>query len=504
MVSSFVRAGLIAAFLGALLATAGCAGGSAPPLPTSPFAPSVHNRSGTGTSPIAHVILIIQENRSFDNLFDCFKGTACVKRGKERVKQGSQYVDQWVPITEHKLVPAKLNNDIGHCYFSFSTAWDQGAMDGFDLEPKGACPRGWGGGSYHVTGTFPYQYISHKEIAPYWDMAKEYVLADAMFQTQGSSSFTAHQDLIRGGTAIGGPYGSSASLIDTPTGGTWGCDAMGSKESTNLITTSLKWEEDAGPFPCTTDFPGSGASYTTLRDLLDAQGISWKYYSPCYFGSNAPKCANNKCNSCAGSQLNAFDVIAPVRNGPEWSTNVSMPSANILDDVNKNRLPAVSWVVPDQNNSDHPGDAVDHGPQWVASIVNAVGKSAYWNSSAIVVVWDDWGGMYDHVAPPTVSGSGSGRDDQGGLGFRVPMIVISPYVPQAVVSHTQYEFGSIIKYVEENWNLGTLNTTDQRANTIGDVFNYKQQPRPFTPIPSSLSADYFEHQRPSDFPADSE
>jgi len=161
-------------------------------------------------------------------------------------------------------------------------------------------------------------------------------------------------------------------------------------------------------------------------------------------------------------------------------------------------------VVPDQNNSDHPGDAVDHGPQWVASIVNAVGKSAYWNSSAIVVVWDDWGGMYDHVAPPAVSGSGSGRDDQGGLGFRVPMIVISPYVPQAVVSHTQYEFGSIIKYVEENWNLGTLNTTDQRANTIGDVFNYEQQPRPFTPIPSSLSADYFEHQRPSDFPADSE
>jgi phospholipase C len=210
------------------------------------------------------------------------------------------------------------------------------------------------------------------------------------------------------------------------------------------------------------------------------------------------------CGQCAGSQLNAFDVIAAVRNGPEWSTNVSMPSSNVLDDIKNNQLPAVSWVVPDQNNSDHPGDTVDHGPQWVASIVNAVGESPYWKTSAIVVVWDDWGGMYDHVAPPALGTGSSGRDDQGGLGFRVPMIVISPYVPQGAVSHTQYEFGSIVKYIEQNWNLGTLHTTDQRATSIGDVFNYNQPPRSFTPIPSILSGDFFERQRPSDLPADNE
>ncbi|HEY1884063.1 MAG TPA: alkaline phosphatase family protein [Candidatus Cybelea sp.] len=504
--STSFRAGVLTSFIAGLIAIAGCSNGAAPPLPAGTSATALHHRSATGSSPIQHVVLIIQENRSFDNFFDCFKGTACVKRGMERVKQDGKYVDKPVTLAERKLVPPKgTNHDIGHCYYAFSQAWDQGSMDGFNQEPLDFCPRSWGGGTGGPpANTFPYQYVNHQEIAPYWDMAKQYALADAMFQTQGSSSFTAHQDLIRGGTAIGGAYGSSASLIDTPTGTTWGCDAPDPKERTNLITTALKWEENAGPFPCTSAFPGSGANYTTLRDLLDAHDISWKYYSPCYPQSNTPKCAGNKCTQCDGAQLNAFDVIAPVRNGPEWGTNVSMPSQTILNDVKKNRLPAVSWVIPDQNNSDHPGDTVDDGPEWVASIVNAVGKSPYWSSSAIVVVWDDWGGMYDHVAPPALSKSGSGRDDQGGLGFRVPMIVISPYVPQGIVSHTQYEFGSIIKYVEANWNLGSLNTTDQRANSIGDIFNYKQQPRSFIPIRSRLSADFFERQRPSDLPADNE
>jgi phospholipase C len=112
--------------------------------------------------------------------------------------------------------------------------------------------------------------------------------------------------------------------------------------------------------------------------------------------------------------------------------------------------------------------------------------------------------MYDHVKPPAVVTTGTGRDDQGGLGFRVPMIVISPYVPEGVVSHTQYEFGSIVKYVEGNWGLPSLGTTDQRATSIVNVFNYSQNPRSFTPIKSGLSAEYFEHETPSLFPADDE
>ena len=102
-----------------------------------------------------------------------------------------------------------------------------------------------------------------------------------------------------------------------------------------------------------------------------------------------------------GRLMSAFDAIKAVRYGPEWSDgHVSAPQTNILRDVAKNRLPGVSWVVPDQPDSDHPGESVDDGPPWVATIVNAIGESAYWKSTAIIIVWDDWGGLYDNLEPP--------------------------------------------------------------------------------------------------------
>ena len=107
---------------------------------------------------------------------------------------------------------------------------------------------------------------------------------------------------------------------------------------------------------------------------------------------------------------------------------------------------------PEDDADDHPDEKVDDGPAWVASVVNAIGKSAYWKSSVVVVIWDDWGGFYDNAVPQQFD------DAQGGLGFRVPMMVISPYAiagggKGGSIAHTQYEFGSILKYIEQNWNL---------------------------------------------------
>ena len=139
----------------------------------------------------------------------------------------------------------------------------------------------------------------------------------------------------------------------------------------------------------------------------------------------------------------------------------------------------------------------------MASVVNAVGKSQYWNSCAIIVVWDDWGGFYDHKKPPFF-------DNWGGLGFRVPMLIVSPYARMTsssqpgYISHTQYEFGSILKFIENVFNLGRLGTTDTRANSIGDSFDFSQPPRTFIAIPSSRDRTYFEHQKPSYQPVDSE
>jgi phospholipase C len=310
-----------------------------------------------------------------------------------------------------------------------------------------------------------------------------------MFQTQGSGSFTAHQDLIRGGTTI--DKAQTVALIDFPSRLPWGCDAPeGTK--TSLIAPNESGhphvEYHQGPFPCTSDFPGS-AGYTTMRDLLDDAGVTWKYYSP----PTTPG---------TGDFWNAFDMVAAVRYGPEWHTNVTRDEKDILGDVTTAALPAMSWVIPDAHNSDHPGSG-DTGPSWVATVVNAIGESRYWKTTAIIVVWDDWGGFYDHVRPPF-------RDQWGGLGFRVPMLVISPYARETAsgkhgyISHTQYEFGSILKFIEQNWKLGSLGTTDLRATSILKCFNFTQHPRHFRRIPAKYSRTYFEHQPPSYEPVDTE
>jgi phospholipase C len=460
----------------------GACGGATPSLPG---AMSFGKHHGSGSTPIQHVVMIVQENRSFDNLFATFPGANGAKRGKEKVKKNGKWITKSVTLKAGNLV---LPSDITHCHAAFELAFDGGKMDGFNLERKGPCGRGGTIGNSKPAKLYPYQYVQPTQIQPYWDIAQQWVLADAMFQTQGSGSFTAHQDLIRGGTLID----STESLIDNPSGMPWGCDSSKTSD-TNLLTIYGQYEGDAGPFPCSNKFPNySSNGYQTLRDLLDAHGVSWKYYTPCFMATtDCP--GSKKCSDCAGGLLNAFDAIAPVRYGPEWDAAVSMPETNIFTDIQNGTLPNVSWVIPEDANSDHPGDgSVDDGPSWVASVVNAIGQSQYWNSSVIIVLWDDWGGFYDNASPAFL------QDNFGGLGFRVPCMIVSPYAiagsgsQSGYISHTQYEFGSILKYIEQNWNLGSLNTTDKRATSIADVLDYGQSPRQFTSIPSQHDAKYFQ------------
>lgn len=466
------------------LSSSACGGGGTSPVPGM----GAFGRHGTSGSPIKHVILIVQENRSFNDLFATFPKAAGATKGKERVKQGSKYVDKTVKITPTTLL---MKHDIAHCYSSFEAAYDNGKMDGFNQESRDTC-----GSAVHAA-LIPYHYVQKSDIQPYWDMAEQWELADHMFQTQGSGSFTAHQDLIRGGTCIQSCASSSGieSLVDNPTYWPWGCDAA---KTVWAHVIDGGGHISQGPFPCSNDFPNYGSGgYETLADRLDGAGVQWKYYTPCFSTDPnvQPGCSpSDHCTgmkpSCDGSLLNAFDVIYPVRNGPEWGTNVSWPETNIFSDINDGKLPSVSWVIPEDDSNDHPGETVDNGPEWVASVVNAIGGSSYWSSSAIVVLWDDWGGLYDGVKPPF-------QDDMGGLGFRVPAIVISPYAIAGQSSqggrvvHTAYEFGSVIRYIEENWGLQSLGTTDARATSISNMFDYGQSPRAFTAIPSKHAAQYF-------------
>jgi phospholipase C len=420
---------------------------------------SAQNGRDESTAPIRHIVLLVQENRTFNNLFATFPGAVGTTTGKMRTGSGPDAKTEPIALKKANLYDTLT---LRHTYPAVRTAYRDGHMDAFNLikyESNGA-----------PEGAAPYQYVNPDQLAPYWEMASQYALADEMFQTQGSGSFTAHQDLIRGGTEL------------DPTKLPWGCIAPPGTV-TSLITTSLHYEAGQGPFPC--------FSYATLQGLLDAKSVSWTYYTPGW-------------DHGAGAYWNAFLAISSVyKDHAEWRAHISKPETNIFADISNDALPAMSWVIPDGANSDHPGYHSDTGPSWVASVVNAIGESSYWNSTAIVIVWDDWGGFYDPVRPPP-------QDDQGGPGFRVPMIVISPYVKigkgsgGGYISNTVYEFGSIVRFVEDTFGLGRLGTTDVRCKSIGEIFDFTQTPRSFQKIPSSYSRSYFLHRPPSGLPVDTE
>jgi phospholipase C len=450
---------LLACLLASTIALAGCSGSSG-----SNMLGGQGRGGGPGPSPppsrfIKHVVVMVQENRSFDNFFATFPGADGARSGVMQTSHGD--------IRVHLEEASFSSDELGHDHVSFQRELDGGKMDGFGL-----VARKLPGGTRVPAGTYAYRVVAPQYIAPYWTIAHQYVLGDHMFMTQGSSSFTAHQDLIAGGTPIGR---NGDNVIDFPTPPFWGCDAPPGTV-TSLITSNGSYLFDRGPFPCFT--------YPTLRDLLDARRVSWRYFT----------------NTSSSSVWNAFDAVAAVRQGPEWSTNVVRPPTAIFNAIAGRKLPAVSWVIPNAGESDHPGFDYGHGPAWIASVVNAIGESPYWSSTVVIVVWDDWGGEYDHAAPPQLDGQG--------LGMRVPMLLVSAYAREAVagrpgyISHTQYEFGSIVKFIEDIWSLGQLGTTDYRANSLIDCFDFSQAPRPFTRIPSTYSKSYFEREPPSRLPVD--
>jgi phospholipase C len=188
--------------------------------------------------------------------------------------------------------------------------------------------------------------------------------------------------------------------------------------------------------------------------------------------------------------------------------NIVSPDTTVLKDIKSGNLAQVSWVTPSGQNSDHPGpQSGDKGPSWVASIVNAVGESKYWNSTAVIVMWDEWGGWYDEVIPKQYADPQTKAYE--GLGFRVPLIVISPYAKAGYISHQQHEIASTLKFIEETFDLPTIGKctpkadsfADCRADGFDDMFDYTQQPIPFVPISSKYEAQYFLTHR-DDTPGD--
>lgn len=403
---------------------------------------------------IKHVVVIIQENRSFDNMFNGFPNADTQPYGYAKLPSGKI---QQVTLTQQTF----KGNDLAHGYASAILEYDKGNMDGFYLATQKWRPSD--------APTYPYSYLNPSVVKPYWTMAQQYVLADKMFATEWGPSFTAHIDLIAATTFLNSQR--TLALVDEPSEAPWGCDAP--QGTTTPTLDSAKHRNATGPFPC---FPG----FATLAKPLDNAHVDWKFYAPPL--------------DSLGNIYSTFDSIKWVRYGSDWQ-NIISPQTQILLDAGKpGGLASVTWVVPTGLDSDHPGQNSDTGPSWVGDIVDAIGQSPNWNDTAIVVLWDDWGGWYDHVPPPQL--------DYLGLGFRVPMIVISPYAKQGYVTHVQYEFGSVVKFIENVFNLPSLGSSDKRANGLSDAFNFSQQPRAFQKIPTIYPPSYFLHRAPKYGPPD--
>jgi len=418
-----------AALLALIASTAGSGGGATPAAP----APRIGDK-------IRHVVIIFQENRSVDNLFNGLRGADTVSSGMDSAGRNVE------------LAPVSMTApyDIDHSHTAFLTESAGGRMNGFD-RVQVACAVG----CPSPAGARAYSYVPRSEAEPYWQMAEQYTFADRMFQTNAGPSFPAHQYIISG-TSLASTS-SPLLLAENPDVGKAGCDAP-APASVALID-PVTGDESRHTAPC--------ADHETLMDLLDRHAVSWRYYQKrlgtgLWFGPSA---------------------IRHLRYGPDFA-NVSTPSAAILSDVANGRLAQVSWVIPGAKQSDHSVVTDGSGPSWVAAVVNAIGSSRYWNDTAIFVTWDDWGGWYDHVKPRQYNAYE--------LGFRVPLIVISPYARPAHVSHVQHEFGSILKFTEETFGLGTLGYTDVRADDLSDCFDFSRRPLPFRTIQAPRKIGYFQ------------
>jgi phospholipase C len=428
---------VIAAASAALLVACPSGGPSSSPSPTEAAGPTV-----SGTSPIRHVVFLIKENRTFDNYFGTYPGA-------DGAATGRTSTGRTVPLTPS---PDRITG-IGHHFLDGVTAIDGGRMDRFDTL------RGGGGLKGYTT-------FDRSGIPRYWAYADRFVLADHFFTSAFGSSIPNH--LFAFGASSAGVIDNATAASDE--GGVnrfcddprmsyaslpFGLDRAGAK-----VVSAL--EDRAGTDgSAAADLAGrirtgpACVDMKVLPDELEAAGVSWRYYA------------------------DPFVRIAPgsirhVRSGPMWGNVVR--ADRFVADVAAGRLPRVSWLLPPQRDNEHPGgQSVCAGENWTVQQVDAVMRSPYWKDTAIVIVWDDFGGFYDHVAPPHV--------DAFGLGPRTPALIVSPWTrrgdgPQGgFVDHTTYEFSSVLRFVEDLFGLRPLTARDARADPLSGAFDFSSPPR---------------------------
>ena len=405
-----------------------------------------------GDNPIKHVIFMVKENRTFDHYFGKYPGADGATVGKTlKCTQGGGCV----PGPDYPLKPAPYvqPHDITHGFASGLYAINGGQMDGFNIIGEGDDMSG-------------YVQHSRKTLPNYWAYADRFVLADHFFTSMYGPTFPEHLYTV---AAQSNGVVDNKTNADTP--GSY-CDdpqeytkKFEDHLSKRDVKTIMKLEDHI-----TDEIPDQLiriAQYwedtrtcfniKVLPDELEAAHVSWKYYG------------------LPDQWMNGLQAIQHVRFGPMWN-NVQDPD-QILADLKHGDLPAVSWLIPPEGSAnEHPGAGTDVcvGENWTVEHVNAVMKSKYWKSTAIVIVWDDFGGFYDHVVPP--------HYDVMGLGPRTPGLIISPWTrggdnpDGGSIDHTTYEFSSVLRFIEELHGLDPMTERDAQADPLTGAFDFTGEP----------------------------
>jgi phospholipase C len=367
-----------------------------------------------------HVVVVIQENRTLDNLFNGFKGADTVRSGM----RGTTNVAL-------AAVPMRTKFDLCHKHTCFVQDFDGGKVDGFDTN-LGCAPQ-------CVGGQTAYSYVQPRFTATYWQIASQFALADETFEGLQGPSYPAHQYLIAGQS------GRPRSISEN-TGNLGG----GCPQAKGVVALTI---DTSQPYPSPEGYPIHPCmDYRTIFDEFDSAGVSWRYYTP-------------KVNFL----WTAPEGVSHLAFGPD-AAKIVTPETAFLSDAVAHQLSQVSYVVPRQANSDHPKMTTNFGgPNWVGTIVNTIESDPYYSGNTVIfIVWDDWGGWYDHEPPAT--------NDSYEYGFRVPLLVVNPYVVRAV-SHTKRNFVSILTFMERLYGLPSLGTEDAQTDDLFSMFAFGGQNR---------------------------
>jgi phospholipase C len=439
-----------------------------------------------------HVVVIFQENRTPDNLFQglCsppFGSSSACSTNPTSLQydiQTKNWLDKTSSTGVTQPLTVQLANayDLSHAHTAFVAQCDRSSVTGacqMDGSASVTCS-----GACLTKPQFRYVDNSTNVVSPYLQLATQYGWANYMFQTNQGPSYPAHQ-FIFGGTSAPSAADDAAGIFASEnmsgTNSVAGCIALADTTVTLIDSTGSETQKI---YPC--------FEHSTMGDLL-AGAYTWRYYAPSA-GSiwTAPNSISHICQSTGpGGECK----------GAEWSANVDLTPADVLTDIQACKLRNVTWVIPSGANSDHADSNDGGGPSWVASIVGAIGGSrkcdnnaGYWKNTAIVITWDDWGGWYDHV-PPQFLAQPEGAYQYG---FRVPFIFVSAYTQAGYINNERHDFGSILRFIENNFGFheGALNFADARAaNDLSAFYDLTRLPRPFRAIPSPKSANFFIHDK---------